>query len=174
MAYGCSQARDWIWATAVTYAALVAMPDPLIHCIQLGIEPAPPQWPKPLQSDSLCHSGNSLINILNFSSKVRYQNTHIVTTFRPETGFYVSFVCFSFQIFGQHIDPALLSQTALSLIYDIFKNVFDVLILILQGVKDCTSAALKLFDFRTLLHSYQRPQRTFVPMGYIYIYYITN
>ena len=49
---GNSQARDWIWATAVTYATEAAMPDPLIHYAGLGIEPSPPQWPEPLQLDS--------------------------------------------------------------------------------------------------------------------------
>ena len=40
-----SQARDWIRATAVTYAALT-------HCTRLELEPAPPQGPKLLQSGS--------------------------------------------------------------------------------------------------------------------------
>ena len=31
-AYGSVQARDQIWATAVTYTAASGMPDPLIHC----------------------------------------------------------------------------------------------------------------------------------------------
>ena len=31
-AHGSSQARDWIWATAATYAAIAAMLDPLTHC----------------------------------------------------------------------------------------------------------------------------------------------
>lgn len=39
--------RDWIWA--------VAMPDPLTQYTGLGIEPAPQQWPKPLQSGVLSH-----------------------------------------------------------------------------------------------------------------------
>ena len=38
-------ARDWIWATALTCAASVAMLDPLTHFTGLGIEPVPPQWP---------------------------------------------------------------------------------------------------------------------------------
>ena len=37
-AYGSSCARDWIQATAVTYIAVVAMPDPLTHCTGPGIE----------------------------------------------------------------------------------------------------------------------------------------
>ena len=37
-AYGSSWARDWIWAEAVTYAAPVAMPDPLTHRTRLQIE----------------------------------------------------------------------------------------------------------------------------------------
>ena len=45
VAYGSSQARDWIQAAAVTYATAVATPNPLIYCTGLGIEP------KLLQSD---------------------------------------------------------------------------------------------------------------------------
>ena len=45
VAYASSQARDWIWATAV------AMPDPLTHCTRLGIKSTPLQWPEPLQLD---------------------------------------------------------------------------------------------------------------------------
>ena len=37
-AYGSSQARDWIHAAAATYAIGVAAPDPLTHCVGLGIE----------------------------------------------------------------------------------------------------------------------------------------
>lgn len=37
-AHGSSQARDSIPAVAATYATTVAMPDPLIHCIKLGIK----------------------------------------------------------------------------------------------------------------------------------------
>ena len=37
MAYGSSEARDSIQTEAV------AMPDPLTHCTQLGVEPTPPQ-----------------------------------------------------------------------------------------------------------------------------------
>ena len=33
------QARDQIWAMVVTYTTAVAMPDPLNHCPELGIEP---------------------------------------------------------------------------------------------------------------------------------------
>ena len=51
-AYGSSRARDWIWAPAVTYIIAVAMPDPLTHCIGLGIKPTLLQQPEPLQSDS--------------------------------------------------------------------------------------------------------------------------
>ena len=52
IAYGSSQAREWIQDAAVTYAAAVATMDPLTHCPGLRIEPVPPQWPKPLQMDS--------------------------------------------------------------------------------------------------------------------------
>ena len=49
-AYGSFQARDWIQAASqTTYAATaVALPDPSIHCTELGIKPTPPQWPEPL------------------------------------------------------------------------------------------------------------------------------
>ena len=52
MAYGSSWARAWIWATALTSATAAAALDPLTYCARLGIEPVPPQWPKPLQLDS--------------------------------------------------------------------------------------------------------------------------
>jgi len=57
-------ARDWIWATAVTYTAAVAMLDPLTHFARLGIEPVPQQQPQLLQIQGrtlnlLCHSGNA-------------------------------------------------------------------------------------------------------------------
>ena len=45
-AYRSSQARDWIQVSAV------AMLDPLNHYAGLGIEPASPQKPEPLRSDS--------------------------------------------------------------------------------------------------------------------------
>ena len=51
-AYGSSQARDWIQATAATYTPAVAMWDPLTHCAGLGIKPTPSQWPEPWQLDS--------------------------------------------------------------------------------------------------------------------------
>ena len=56
MAYGRSQARDWILAAAVTYPAAVAMPNPLTRCARPEREPAP----EPLQSDfnPLHHSEN--------------------------------------------------------------------------------------------------------------------
>ena len=38
VAHVSSQARDRIWATAVTYAAAVAKPDPLTHCTGPGSE----------------------------------------------------------------------------------------------------------------------------------------
>ena len=38
--YGSSQAGNWIWATAVTYTATVAMPEPLTHRTSPGIKPA--------------------------------------------------------------------------------------------------------------------------------------
>ena len=36
-AYGNTQARDWIWAAAATYAEAAAMPDSFTHCTRLGI-----------------------------------------------------------------------------------------------------------------------------------------
>ena len=44
-----SQARDWIQATAETGVSALG---PLTHSPRPGIEPVPPQWPEPLQSDS--------------------------------------------------------------------------------------------------------------------------
>ena len=41
VAYGISQARDWIQVSDATYAAAAAMPDPLTHCIQPGLNPLP-------------------------------------------------------------------------------------------------------------------------------------
>ena len=46
VAYVSSQARDWI------RAAGAAASNPLTHYAGWGIEPAPPQQPEPLQSDS--------------------------------------------------------------------------------------------------------------------------
>ena len=46
VAYGSSQARDWIWATAA------ATLEPLTYSTRLGTEPEPPEQPEPLQSDS--------------------------------------------------------------------------------------------------------------------------
>ena len=51
------QARDQIQATVATYAAAVAMPDPLTHCARPGIEPAYQQTETP--RILLHHSGNS-------------------------------------------------------------------------------------------------------------------
>ena len=51
MAY--SQARDWIWATAVTCTIAVAMWDHLTYWDGLGIEPVRPQWQELLQLDSV-------------------------------------------------------------------------------------------------------------------------
>lgn len=52
MAYGSSWARDWIQATAASYATVVTMPDPLIHLADPEIKPMLLQQPKPLESDS--------------------------------------------------------------------------------------------------------------------------
>ena len=43
MAYGRPWARDWIWATAATYATTLAMQDTLTHCPRLMIKPIPLQ-----------------------------------------------------------------------------------------------------------------------------------
>ena len=48
MAYGSSQVKDWIWATALTYTTAMAIPDPLTRCAGQGIEPVPLQQ---LESD---------------------------------------------------------------------------------------------------------------------------
>ena len=50
--YGSSQAKDWIQATAWTYAAAVTTPNPLIHCTRPRIKLASLQGPESLQSDS--------------------------------------------------------------------------------------------------------------------------
>ena len=60
MAYGSSQARDWIWASAAIYATSKAMPDPLTHCTGTRINPSCcSQILNPL-----CHSRNSHFQIL--------------------------------------------------------------------------------------------------------------
>ena len=51
IASGSSCSRDWIWATAVNYAAAAAIPDRLTHCARPGIEPALPHC----QARSLTH-----------------------------------------------------------------------------------------------------------------------
>ena len=38
-ACGSSQPRDWIPATAVTYATAAGLPDPLAHCAKLSLNP---------------------------------------------------------------------------------------------------------------------------------------
>ena len=48
--YGNSQDTDWIRIITVTYATVAAMPDPLIHCAEPGIELVPPLL------DPLCHA----------------------------------------------------------------------------------------------------------------------
>ena len=44
MAFGSSHSRDWMQATAATYAMAAAMLDPLTHCAELGIVTALMQW----------------------------------------------------------------------------------------------------------------------------------
>ena len=51
VAHGRSWARDWIWATAVTYTTASAMIDPLTHYTGPWIE-LPPLQPEPPQSGS--------------------------------------------------------------------------------------------------------------------------
>ena len=54
-ACGSSQVRDWIWATAVTYASVVAMPDPQPTALGRGLNP----W---LSSDlSWCRDNTRLL-----------------------------------------------------------------------------------------------------------------
>ena len=43
IAYGSSQAKEYIRATAAIYAGAAATPDPLTYCTRLGIEPVPLQ-----------------------------------------------------------------------------------------------------------------------------------
>ena len=52
MAYASSGTRDWIHAAAATYTTSAATSDPLTHSAGPGVEPAPWQRPKLLQSDS--------------------------------------------------------------------------------------------------------------------------
>ena len=59
MAYGGSRAREWIGAIALTYATAAAIPDPLTHCVRLGIEPMPPQRLCSQILNSLHNSRNS-------------------------------------------------------------------------------------------------------------------
>ena len=68
IAYGSSQARDWIWHAIATYTTGVATPDPLTHYTGLGIKPMPPQWLQLLWLDLniLCHSRNSDIYVMYF------------------------------------------------------------------------------------------------------------
>ena len=47
-AYGRSWAREWIWATAVNCATVVATPNLVTYCAGSGIEPMSPQWPEPM------------------------------------------------------------------------------------------------------------------------------
>ena len=51
-AYGSSQARDWIQATAATWATAEVTPYSLTHWAGPGIELAPLQQPEFLQLDS--------------------------------------------------------------------------------------------------------------------------
>ena len=48
MAYGSSLDQGLSPSFTVTYAAAVAMPDPLIHCAGSGVEPMPLKKPEPL------------------------------------------------------------------------------------------------------------------------------
>ena len=57
-----SWVRDWISATVETYAAVVATPDPLTYDSKPGIEPAPLQWPKPLNSDPYYWSSKHILH----------------------------------------------------------------------------------------------------------------
>ena len=57
VAYGSSQARDWIWAASMTYA--------LSRCTRPGIELLPPQRQGQILNP-WCHSGNSYFFTLWF------------------------------------------------------------------------------------------------------------
>ena len=52
-----SWARDQIPATASTYTAAAATPDPLTHSAGPGIKPFSPQYHKPLQSEPTVPQG---------------------------------------------------------------------------------------------------------------------
>ena len=64
MAYRSSQAKDWIWATDVTFASAAAMLYPLTYCTRLGIQPEPLQ----LDSHPLHYGGNSSWIFLMFQT----------------------------------------------------------------------------------------------------------
>ena len=54
-AYGSSQARDQIQATAAAYAIAAVMPGPLTHCLGPGIQSALPQATQDAVVRSLTH-----------------------------------------------------------------------------------------------------------------------
>ena len=59
---GSSWTRDWIQASAVTYAAAVAMPDPLTHCARKG----PKDWTHAAAVILLIHCTTVGIPLLHF------------------------------------------------------------------------------------------------------------
>ena len=67
LACGSSQARDWIWAAAVSYTAAVAMPDTLTHCAKLGTAHTPLQQASSYSRilNPLCDSENSWALVLS-------------------------------------------------------------------------------------------------------------
>ena len=69
VAQGSSQTRDWIHTTVANYTTAVATVDPLTHCARPGMEPTPPEWPKPLQLIlyPLHHSRNSWTLLLELA-----------------------------------------------------------------------------------------------------------
>ena len=64
-AYGSSEARDWIWATATTYATAAAMQDPLTHDARPG-------------SNWHLHSDQAASQILNPLSYSKDSQTHFL------------------------------------------------------------------------------------------------
>ena len=65
IAYGSSQARDQIRATAVPYAIAAAMLDPFTQWTELGVESVSPQRQNEILN-TMHHSGNSDFEILLF------------------------------------------------------------------------------------------------------------
>ena len=68
-AYGSSQARDWNWAAAVTYAAAVAVLGLIVHSAGLRIKSTSLQWPE-LLSQILIHCIIMETSVVEFFCKL--------------------------------------------------------------------------------------------------------